>query len=466
MVLHNKMASQANVLFASFCSYLGALSFGFVIGYSSPALPKMQKVGQLMAGDDIAASWFGSIATIGGMLGCPIAGWIVEKYGRKTTLLITSLPFLLGWIGIAYGTTLQMLYTSRFLTGLGGGMVCVGSPLYISETSTKEMRGMLGSGVQLFVTIGILCVYIFGMYFDWRSLALLCAIIPVVSLITLRVPETPRYLLNSNQKSEALRSLLWLRGTSSSAEEECRDMEENTDVDEKVQWGEFLRPELYRPLTVAILIMMFQQMTGINVVMFYTVSIFQSAGYKENGEMATVIIGIVQVFGTIVACFLMDRSGRRKLLIFGGIGMAFACATMALYYHLQDEKNKSTSGTTNTILYSELSWLALASLIAYILAFALGWGPIPMLLTSEIFPVRARGSAIAIASLFNWLFAFFLTKEFSTIVVFIGMDGTFALFSAFCCIAVMYVWFFVPETKGKSLEDIGLYFLGRIIRGI
>lgn len=468
-----RMSSVRNLVGTSLCSYLGALSFGYVIGFSSPALPLMQVAKEPMYKNIDAASWFGSIVTLGAMFGCPAAGWMVDRLGRRVTLMISSLPFLIGWLAISFGESLLVLYTGRVLTGLGSGMVCVVSPLYIAETSTKELRGMLGSGVQLFITIGILLVYSLGLAISWRGLALIGAIIPVVAaLMTFRVPETPRYLLNTNQKSEALRSLLWLRGTSSTAEEECRDMEENTDIDEKTAWSEFRKPELFRPLFVSVMIMIFQQMSGINVVMFYTVSICQSAGFSYTSGLATVLIGAVQVVGTVAACLVMDRVGRRFLLIVAGLGMALSCLALGSYYHAT--VHPSTAGFSSPVSSGELtspsapdlSWLALASLVCYVLAFSLGWGPIPMLLMSEIFPAKARGAASAVASLTNWLVAFWITKEFASLQETLGMDGAFWFFGMFCLAAVVYVWYAVPETKGKSLEDIELYFLGRVIRGI
>lgn len=202
--------------------------------------------------------------------------------------------------------------------------------------------------------------------------------------------------------------------------------------------------------------MFFQQCSGINVVMFYTVSIFQSAGYKDNAEMATMLIGLVQVLATAIACHFMDRAGRRQLLFISSAGMTLTCCTLGYYYHLIN---------SNPTQATSVSWLALASLVVYIAAFALGWGPIPMLVMSEIFPVKARGAASAITTAANWTLAFVVTKEFPFLVDTIGQTATFWLFGLSCLISAGFVWRYVPETKGKSLEDIELYFMGRAMRG-
>lgn len=163
------------------------------------------------------------------------------------------------------------------------------------------------------------------------------------------------------------------------------------------------------------------------------------------------MIGAVQVCGTAVACIIMDRYGRRKLLVIAGSGMMVSCIGLGVYYKL------SSVGSTDVY---DLAWLAAGSLICYILAFALGWGPIPMLLMSEIIPSRARGTASAVTTVTNWVFAFIVTKSFSSLQDIMGLSGTFWLFGACCMLAVLFVIRFVPETKGKSLEDIELFFIG------
>lgn len=447
--------SMKNLLMASICSYLGAFSFGYTIGYSSPALPNMEKDGLL---SPESAMWFGSLMTFGGMFGCPTAGWLVEKFGRRGALFLTMFPFLLGWVLICFGNGLAVLYLGRFLTGLGGGMVTVASPMYIAETCPKELRGMLGSGVQLNVTLGILLVYALGVVFTWRNLAMVGIVIPIVAIFfAMRSPETPRYYLLRGRKKDALRCLTALRGDGYDVNEECRDIEESLDVDTQFSWSEFKKPELYQPLIVSVGLMVFQQLIGINVVMFYTVSIFRSAGFGEGSEKATLVIGIVQVIVTLVACYLMDRAGRRPLLLIGGMGMAMACIAFGVYYNATEGLSPSQNN---------LSWLALFSLILYIAAFGLGWGPVPMLVMSEIFPVHARGAASAISTIASWISAFLITNKYGLLLSTFGQGGTFMFFGIWCVVSMAFVWRLVPETKGRSLEDIELYFLGRAIRKI
>lgn len=180
----------------------------------------------------------------------------------------------------------------------------------------------------------------------------------------------------------------------------------------------------------------------------------QAAGFKESGGVATVVIGVVQVVATIIACAVMDSQGRRRMLIIAGLGMSVSCATLGFYYNMSRANSSSTES---------LGWLALASLIAYTVAFSLGWGPVPMLFMSEVLPARARGTASGAATLVNWGLAFFVTKFFASLQDSAGLDGSFWLFGVACLLAVVFVVRHVPETKGRSLEDIEQFFANRNI---
>ena len=266
-------------IFSAVCGYMGALSFGYTIGYSSPALPQMTAPDHILHGNDEAASWFGSIVTLGAMIGCVIGGSLVERRGRRWTLMATSLPFFCGWLMIAGGTEIKLLCFGRLLTGVGCGMICVAAPLYITETAPRELRGTLGAGIQLSLTIGILMVYCLGLGLGWRDLAIVGAAAPVISLLlATRVVESPRWLLSVGRRADALNVMVWLRDTSAVGENEFCEMEKNYAVtSDTASLSEIIsNSELARPFVVALSVMVLQQCTGINAVMFYTVSIFQA----------------------------------------------------------------------------------------------------------------------------------------------------------------------------------------------
>ncbi|XP_032993649.1 solute carrier family 2, facilitated glucose transporter member 8 isoform X2 [Lacerta agilis] len=394
----SKVQNQ-NLFLATFAAVLGPLSFGFVLGYSSPAIPSLKKVSNPeLRLEDIQASWFG---------------------------------------------------------------------IYISEIAHSKVRGMLGSCVQLMVVTGILGAYIAGIGLDWRWLAVLCSVPPCFMLgLVAFMPETPRFLLSRNQRPEAIAALQFLRGPLVDHEWECREIEVNAEGQEELSLAEFKNPAIYKPFLIGIAMMFFQQVSGINAIMFYAETIFEEAKFKESGA-ASIIVGSIQVFFTAVAALIIDRKGRKVLLVVSGFIMAASAAIFAIYCKmaLPVPINSSLADPPSSPLSAgvveeehHLAWLAVLSLGLFVMGFALGWGPIPWLLMSEIFPLRARGVASGACVLTNWLMAFLITKEFHDLMVFLTPHGTFWLFSAMCFSNVLFTILCVPETRGKSLEEIEAYF--------
>ncbi|XP_019625170.1 PREDICTED: solute carrier family 2, facilitated glucose transporter member 8-like [Branchiostoma belcheri] len=455
-----------NQFLATFVSTLGPLAFGMVLGYSSPALPDLKKESGAVHMDSYHGSWFGSLSAIGAMFGGPVGGWCIEALGRKTSLMTAVLPFTGGWLILAYAQNLAMLYVGRLLTGIAAGMTSLTVPVYVAEISSPRLRGLLGASFQLMVTIGILLVYVFGNFLGWRWLAIVCLLPAVILIIAMAfMPETPRWLLAKGRRPAAVTSLLWLRGPDVDVEDECADIESNLQQQESMSWREFTQPSLLKPFAIGMALMFFQQFSGINAVIFYSVSILEDAGVE--GNTGAIIVGAVQVVATFVACLLMDKMGRRVLLIVAGTGMAITSVTFGLYFQLEQNNGHNstlTLATTPTPTPApgpDLSWLSLTSMIVYIIAFSLGWGPIPWLMMSEIFPSRARGTASGIATLFNWFGAFIVTKEFDDMVKAFTEQGAFWFFAGICLLGVLFVFFVVPETKNVSLEEIEAYFEGK-----
>jgi SP family facilitated glucose transporter-like MFS transporter 8 len=328
--------SMRNLLLCTLAACVGALNFGYTIGYSSPAIPSMVKRGVLKEED---AGWFASLMTIGALMGGPIAGWFIEKLGRKRTMMLASLPFVAGYFAMVIAQSVNYLFVGRFLTGLGSGMVTVCVPMYIAEIATKSRRGVLGSCVQLFIVIGICIAYILGLTSEWKEMASAALFPSVLAFIAAAIiPETPRWLLARNRKVDARQALATIRDPHADVQEELRDIEEGLDVQDQMLWSEFFgRDELKRPLFLCLVVMMCQQMSGINVVMFYSVSIFNAVN-PDIAHKATVVIGLVQVVATLVACLLMDRMGRRRLLLIAGSVMAFTLFCFGLYFKLKDRQ--------------------------------------------------------------------------------------------------------------------------------
>ncbi|KAM3868013.1 solute carrier family 2, facilitated glucose transporter member 8 [Diretmus argenteus] len=453
----------------AFVTVLGPMSFGFVLGYSSPAIPELSQISDSrLRLDGAQASWFGSIVTVGAAVGGLLGGWMVEKIGRKLSLMFCALPFVFGFTVIVAAQNVWMLYLGRALTGLASGVTSLVVPLYISEMAHERVRGTIGSCVQLMVVLGIMGAYVGGFFLDWRWLAICSSIPPTVMMVCMCfMPETPRFLLSQGKRREAEEALRFLRGPDAPVEWEVARMEDSSDGQgAKFQAADLKDPGVYKPLCIGVMLMLFQQLTGINAIMFYAETIFEQAHFKDS-DLATVIVALAQVVFTGVAALVMDKAGRKVLLIISGVAMAISTAVFGVYFHLTTKHhgNASVSFLASDPEWSQevhvdLAWLAVASMGVFITGFALGWGPIPWLIMSEIFPINVRGFASAACVLTNWGIAFIITKTFQDMMELLTSAGTFWLFSGMCALNVVFTIAFVPETKGKTLEQIEASFRG------
>uniref|UniRef100_A0A3B5ATW2 Solute carrier family 2, facilitated glucose transporter member 8 n=1 Tax=Stegastes partitus TaxID=144197 RepID=A0A3B5ATW2_9TELE len=413
---------------ATFVSVLGPMSFGFVLGYSSPAIPELSNSADpRLRLDAVQASWFGSVVTVGAALGGLLGGWMVEKVGRKLSLMFCSLPFVFGFAIIVAAQNVWMLYVGRVLTGVASGVTSLVVPLYISEMAHERVRGLLGSCVQLMVVLGIMLVYLAGLFVDWRWLAICSSIPPTLLILCMCfMPETPRFLLSQGKRREAEEALRFLRGPDAPVEWECARIEDACDEQgSRFQVSDLMDPGVYKPLLIGVMLMIFQQMTGVNAIMFYAENIFQQAHFKES-DLASVIVGLIQVVFTAVAALIMDKAGRKVLLIISGVAMALSTTAFGVYFYIMSRLHSSSSLSVLMLdvqngageeAHSDLAWLALASTAVFIAGFALGWGPIPWLIMSEVFPVKVRGFASAVCVLTNWSMAFVVTKTFQDMMV-------------------------------------------------
>ena len=220
---------------------------------------------------------------------------------------------------------------------------------------------------------------------------------------------------------------------------------------ENMTFREFFQPSIMRPFFISMSLMFFQQFSGINAMMFYCATIFIKAGL-DNSTFVSIFIGLVQFLSSVISCFIMDRAGRRFMLLSASTGMLISCVSMGTYFYMTNNiLNKASTPL-------DISWLAVTSLAVYIVAFAIGWGPCPWLMMSEIFPVSARGKASGIATFFNWLNSFIVTKAFSYMLASLTPAGTFWFFAFVLLLSLVFVYTYVPETKGKTLEEVQQYF--------
>ncbi|CAM1307224.1 SLC2A8 (predicted) [Pycnogonum litorale] len=448
--------SSCKLYIAAFSAWLGSVAMGSTIGYTSPAIPLMREESSPVRITRNEAAWIGSLMNVGALVAGPITGYVIEKFGRKTALFYITFPFIVGYLLMAYARNLTMLLIGRIVTGFCAGSISLSVPVYLGEISPPSIRGRLGTIIQMFITFGVVCTYTVGTFVPWTWLAFFCTLWPTLMLIMITMaPETPFWLARNGEKDAAIKSIQFLRGKNYDA---TREYVERLAVSSKLSSSKkfsfyFLKhPTVYKPLLISLAIMFLRQFSGMIAIMFYTVSIFKHAGSSVDPNLSAIIVGSTQFVGTFLATILMDKVGRRILLIVSSTGMCFSMSIFGVYYYMASVKGDS--------FHDVYGWLPLVTMIVYNIMFAFGFGPIPWLLIGELFPDRVRGFASGVASSFNWLCAFIVAKEFHNMLDGLSSYGTYFFFASICISGSIFVYIMLPETKGRSHAEIERMFAG------
>ncbi|MEU0529003.1 sugar porter family MFS transporter [Amycolatopsis tolypomycina] len=433
---------------------LGGMLFGYDTGVISGALLYIKK--DLGAGT-VAQELIVSSLLVGAVLGAALSGWSARRIGRRWTKVISGTVYVVGSLGAAFAVSVPMLIGFRALLGLAVGTASFVSPMYISEMAPPRIRGALTSFNQLAVTIGILVAYLVNFAFsgvahDWRWMLGLAAV-PGAALAVgmLTVPYSPRWLVQEGRESQA-RDVI----------ERLRENDEEADVDAELEdirsaaretgrtgvralWSPKLKPLLVVGLGLALA----QQFVGINTVIYYAPTILSATGLDAGGAIGqTVFVGVTNVVFTIAAVLLLDRVGRRALLLTGTAGILVGLAALGVFFLVPGVQQQAP-------------WLALAALLLYIASFGIGLGPVFWLMISEIFPLPVRNVAMATCTIGNWAANFLVAVTFLSLVELISRPGTFFLYTGISVLALLFFWRKVPETKGRSLEQIQEQLSGR-----
>lgn len=424
----------------------GGLLFGFDTGVISGALLFIKKQWPLTA---FSEGIVVSCVLVGAMLGSILSGKIADYYGRKNVIIATAIIFFIGSIATALAPSVELLIAGRVVIGFAIGIASFTVPLYISEISPSNVRGAMVSLNQLAITIGIVFSYLIDTLFaevqhGWRfmfGVGVVPALILAIGMYFL--PRTPRWLMTKNREEEA-RKVIEKIESKEAVEEHIAEMKQTISEDKGGTIAELLQPWLRPALLIGILLMLFQQMTGINTVIYYAPTIFQMTGFKSElvAILATTGVGIINVIFTIVSIKLIDKLGRKPLLSIGFIGIVISLGILGLAFLLKDNLGDS------------LKWVAVGSLFLYIASFAISLGPICWLIISEIYPIKIRGVAMSIATFSNWLFNFIVALTFPTLVEIISPAKTFWLYALIGIAGFFFCKYYVPETKGHSLEEI------------
>ncbi len=390
-----------------------------------------------------------ALLTIGCLIGALFTGSFTERFGRKNVMIFTAIMYVLSASGSALSESSAMLTVFRVLSGLAVGATSVVAPMYISEISPAAKRGMLVSLNQFAITIGIVLAYVIDFLVmdlgpdSWRYMLAVPAFFGVFFLVFLLVsfPQSPRWLLSNNRRDEAIRVLEKIGGKAL-IESELPEMEKAVASEkgkQKVRFSEIFKGKTGKIVLIGTLIAALQQITGINAVIMFSPDIFQVAGSaKGDSMMQAMIVGLVNFLMTIVALWLVDRKGRKTLLLWGAVGMIASLA------YLTYEFSRPVQNGVGVLV----------ALLVYISFFAASFAPVMWVIISEIYPNRIKGIAMSFSTAVSWLCTF-LTVYFAPIIQgSLGLNYLFAIFGIFSIIAFVFVKIWIPETKGKSLEQI------------
>lgn len=427
---------------------LGAILFGYHLGVVNGALEYLSKdLG--ISSNAVLQGWVVSTSLAGATVGSFTGGSMADKFGRTRTFQLDAIPLAVGAFLCATATSVQTMIVGRLLAGIGIGISSAIVPLYISEISPTEIRGALGSVNQLFICIGILAALVAGLPLAgnplwWRTMFGI-AIVPSV-LMALGMafsPESPRWLLQQGKISEAEKSIKTLFG-----KERVAEVMHNLTAsgpgssEQEAGWFDLFSSRYRKVVSVGAALFLFQQLAGINAVVYYSTSVFRSAGIASD-VAASALVGAANVVGTAIASSLMDRQGRKSLLITSFSGMAASMLLLSLSF-------------TWTVLAPYSGTLAVLGTVLYVLSFSLGAGPVPALLLPEIFASRIRAKAVALSLGMHWVSNFVIGLYFLSVVTKFGISRVYLGFASVCLLAVLYIAGNVVETKGRSLEEIEL----------
>lgn len=445
----SKCAQYVGVLVAT----LAAFSIGTYLSWTSSALPLYNTNGTLPVSDQ-EGSWISSLVPLGAIPTAIPAGMLADRFGRKKTIWATTVLLFLCWYIIGFARSKIWIFLARFIAGAACGAASVVVPMFTSEIAEQSIRGLLGTVFQLQITAGILFAYATAFTDSLHVIAILCSVAPALLLISFPfIPESPVWLVMQGRKNEANDVLKHFRGVHYNIEMELARLELQASETREARPNIFDLRNYRRATCITLGLMFFQQLSGVNTLIFYAKRIFDDAGSTLSSSTSSVVIGVVQVIATYFSTIMIERAGRKLLLFISASVMAVSMFTLSGYFHFQSSHD-----------VSNVSWIPLLSFAAFIVIFSIGFGPIPWLMVGELFTSKMKSAASAVTAMCNWTLAFLVTKCFQDMVDLMGISSSFATFGVISLMGTVFVSTMVPETKGRSVEEIQIELCGTRIR--
>lgn len=453
-VTTKRFSPLARQVIAATGPIIASAAAGMTNGFSAILLPQLQKPESVIQITNDQSSWIASMAPLPMAAGCLLGGFLMEKLGRKVTHLILSISFAVGFCVLSVALTYDMILVGRFITGFSCGLVGPPASVYIAETSHPRYRGILLAGVTFAVSSGIFLSHLFGTFFHWKMAALYCSFFMVVSYVfVVFCPESPSWLMSKGQGREAEAAFRWLRGHDAEAMKEFEDMVTSYSgsctaggSQDPIPLREnLLKKEFVLPLITLLVFFFTMQFSGVNIVAFYSISLMKTTiGSNINEYLAMLIVDLVRVVTSLLACVFLKMFGRRPLAMLSGCGTTISLIGLSIFLYFQ----------TSIPSYQNLSWMALIFLISYIVFIGIGLFPLPWCMSGEVFPVATRGIGTGLTSSFNFLCFFVVIKTGPSLFSTVGTNGTFMIYGIISLIGTLLLYMILPETKNRTLQEI------------
>lgn len=465
------MKSNINFSYLIFLSVVAALG-GFLFGYDTAVISgTTSQVTSVFGLDTLQQGWYVGCALIGSIAGVLMSGLLSDKLGRKLTMILSAVMFSVSAIGCAFCADFNQLVVYRIIGGVGIGVVSVVSPLYISEVSVAQYRGRLVSLYQLAVTVGFLGAYLMNyQLLAWSESAVFSAdggwvnlifvdevwrgmlgmeTIPALLffLIIFFIPESPRWLIVQRKEQQALGILERIYQSASEATYQLQETRSMIASSAQSDWRLLLQPGIRKAVFIGAGIAILGQFMGVNAVLYYGPSIFENAGLSGGDSLFyQVMIGLVNTLTTILALIIIDKVGRKKLVYYGVSGMVVSLCCIAFYFAFGD-------------VWQIPSWVLLFFFLVYVFCCAVSICAVIFVLLSEMYPTKIRGLAMSIAGFALWIGTYLIGQLTPWMLQSLTPTGTFLLFAVMCVPYILIIWKLIPETAGKSLEEIERYWI-------